>query len=326
MGMVEDLYDVLQFLFSKQHLYRCIILTSTSSDFCGGLDLITALGLNPKASEDEQKRRLMKELFTQYDPRNKCYSVYDFDHLPDPTTSSPSNFKYGHHNILQHLCLGWQMLSLPVISVVTGVVFGAAIQILFGADIRLFTKAATASILETKWGLVGDMGLMGMARGVIKEDQLRYLLWSGKMITGDDLVKYSNSTYPEVFDDVESLATTLNAFVNNILWKAPEAIVEVKRLANETSPFNSKLVPYQWGYNRDNGRRVHFEPKQLSIYNIEQARQIGLLLNPNQHRQLRGNLKGKLAQFIVEIVDENGQSYPVPEVKGDDPGASFAKL
>lgn len=79
------------------------------------------------------------------DPKNLGLALYE---LAKPT---PSKF--------QKVCLIWQSLPVPVIAVVQGVCVGGGLQLALGADIRIAAMDACLSVLETKWGLVADMGI-----------------------------------------------------------------------------------------------------------------------------------------------------------------------
>ncbi len=65
----------------------------------------------------------------------------------------------GSHTIkYKKSCLIWQEISIPVIAVLEGPVFGAGLQLALGADIRIAGDNTVLSIMETKWGLIPDIG------------------------------------------------------------------------------------------------------------------------------------------------------------------------
>ena len=77
--------------------------------------------------------------------------LVDLNALYELAKPTPSKF--------QKVCLIWQSLPVPVIAVVQGVCVGGGLQLALGADIRIAAMDACLSVLETKWGLVADMGI-----------------------------------------------------------------------------------------------------------------------------------------------------------------------
>ena len=55
------------------------------------------------------------------------------------------------YNQIQKSCLIWQEISIPVIAVLEGPVFGAGLQLALGADIRIAGDNTVLSIMETKY-------------------------------------------------------------------------------------------------------------------------------------------------------------------------------
>jgi enoyl-CoA hydratase/carnithine racemase len=327
LDLIEDLYDVIQFLIKNQSVFRCVIIGSTSKDLSAGLDIVSVMGggkgikadkggkadkadkadtgdgKNEQNENSNQKQRNgMKELLTPYDSRCESYSDYDFDNLVDPLTiltpTPSSGLKLTTHNIVQHLCIGWQMMSIPVISYVNGLALGAGFQLIMGADIRFATIDAKVSILESKWGIIPDMGITSLARMIIPEDKLKYLCFSSEFVNGrEDLNRFN--IFTEIFHNVDELYHKLNIFINNLLFKPPNTIRSLKLNLNLTSPFKSFLTPFKWEYERENGRKVHFEPRFTGL-NIEQLLQVPLLLDRNQKILTKANVERKLPIFIVD--------------------------
>ena len=119
--MMDELIKVAHKLKRNREV-RAVILMGADGNFSSGLDLAD---LN--------------------DPKNLGLALYE---LAKPT---PSKF--------QKVCLIWQSLPVPVIAVVQGVCVGGGLQLALGAGIRIAAMDACLSVLETKWGLVADMGI-----------------------------------------------------------------------------------------------------------------------------------------------------------------------
>ncbi|MGB0495047.1 MAG: crotonase/enoyl-CoA hydratase family protein [Kangiellaceae bacterium] len=61
-------------------------------------------------------------------------------------------------NLAQVVTVGWRKLKVPVIMVVKGKCWGGGMQIALGGDYRIADPNTSFSIMESKWGLVPDMG------------------------------------------------------------------------------------------------------------------------------------------------------------------------
>src|SRR3954464_14911272 len=62
-------------------------------------------------------------------------------------------------NVAQRACTDWIDPPMPVIAAIHGNCFGGGLQIALGADIRFATPDAKLSVMESRWGLVPDMGI-----------------------------------------------------------------------------------------------------------------------------------------------------------------------
>lgn len=93
---------------------------------------------------------------------------------------------HGIANFAQHCAWGWRMLPVPVIAALHGHVFGAGIQIALGADIRISSRDAELSIMEMRHGIVPDMAAFALARGVVREDVMRELVYTARRFSGED--------------------------------------------------------------------------------------------------------------------------------------------
>ena len=85
-------------------------------------------------------------------------------------------------NAFQHPCTVWADLPVPVIAALHGVTFGAGMQLALGADIRIAHPDTRLSIMETRWGLIPDMGLSKLLPGVMRADQALELILSARVV------------------------------------------------------------------------------------------------------------------------------------------------
>ena len=178
----------------------------------------------------------------------------------------------GLANKPQHIALGWREIPVPVIAAVHGVAFGGGLQLALGADVRLVTPQTQMSFMEIKWGLVPDMAGMVLARGLVRDDVLRELIYTGRIAVGADAVQSGLAT--RVCEDPLQGARAMAA---NIAGRSPTAVRGAKRLANLT--------------NQTLGEDA---AELLMAESVEQAALIG---SPNQTEAVLANMEKRLPVF-----------------------------
>lgn len=169
---------------------RAIVLSGNGKGFCAGLDLESMGALAQTAREKP---------------------------LADRT--------HGISNAFQFICTLWRELPVPVIAAVHGVAFGGGLQLALGADMRYVAPDARLSVMEMKWGLVPDMGGMMLTRDLVRDDRLRELIYTARIVSGAEAVELGLAT--RVADDPLALAL---ATAREIAQKSPDAIRAAKRL------------------------------------------------------------------------------------------------
>ncbi|SPD76508.1 Enoyl-CoA hydratase/isomerase family protein [uncultured Desulfobacterium sp.] len=132
-------------------------------------------------------------------------------------------------NPFQNAAYIWKTLRVPVIAAIHGSAFGGGIQIALGADIRLASPDARLCIMEVNWGLIPDMAASQTLRGLVRIDVAKELIWTGRILSGEEAQKLGLVT--RVCDD--PLAEALK-MAHEIAKKSPDAIIAGKRLI-ETS-------------------------------------------------------------------------------------------
>ena len=88
-------------------------------------------------------------------------------------------------NLAQRTCTGWIDVPAPVIAAVHGNCFGGGLQIALGADIRFAAPDARLSVMESKWGLVPDMGITSTLPRLVPIDVAKELTFTGRVLSGD---------------------------------------------------------------------------------------------------------------------------------------------
>jgi enoyl-CoA hydratase/carnithine racemase len=169
---------------------RVVVLSGAGRAFCAGLDMASFTGLGGQAD------------------------------LAGRT--------YGDANLFQHVAWLWRHLPVPVIAAVHGVAFGGGFQIMLGADIRIAAPDTKLSIMEIKWGLVPDMAGIPLTRGLMRDDVLRELTFTGRQFTAEEGVV--NGAITRVSSEPHAAAMAL---AREIAGKSPEAVRAAKRLYNQ---------------------------------------------------------------------------------------------
>src|SRR3954451_23396492 len=89
-------------------------------------------------------------------------------------------------NLAQRACTDWIDLPMPVIAAIHGNCFGGGLQIALGADIRFAAPDARLCVMESKWGLVPDMGITSTLPRLVRMDVAKELTYTGRVVTGTE--------------------------------------------------------------------------------------------------------------------------------------------
>lgn len=191
MEMFEALARVASALSGRADI-RAVVLFGEGRSFCAGIDLDVL-----QALPGEENRKLLAAR------------------------------SHGPSNIFQHAAMAWRTLPMPVIAALHGSVFGGGLQIALGADIRVAAPTARLSVMELKWGLVPDMGGIALLRGLLRDDVVRQLVYSGRIISSEEALAIGLVT--QLDDDPLRAAS---AIAKDITKQSPRAVRAAKRLMN----------------------------------------------------------------------------------------------
>jgi enoyl-CoA hydratase/carnithine racemase len=171
---------------------RAVIVHGEGPSFCAGLDFKTVL------SEPLKAAWMSLQLYTR----------------------APNKF--------QRWSVGLRTLGMPVIAAVHGNCFGAGLQLALGADIRICTPDAKLSVMESKWGLVPDMGGIALLRELTRIDIAKELTFSGRVISG--LEAHALGLVTHVSDDPVAHARGL---AQELEVRSPDALAAAKFLLHQ---------------------------------------------------------------------------------------------
>ncbi len=203
---------------------RAVVLSAEGKAFCAGLDTSNFMAM------------------TQGDSGGVSHEPLE-------------NRTHGLANRPQHAAWVWRELSVPVIAAVHGVAFGGGLQVALGADIRYAAPGTRFSVMEIKWGLVPDMSGMPLLRELVRGDQLRELVYTGRIFEAEEAQALGLVT--RVGDDPLALAM---ATAREIAGRNPDAIRADKRLLN--SLYDSDAAELLLAESREQDRVIG-KPNQI---------------------------------------------------------------
>ena len=183
----------------KNRQIRAVILHGDGPSFCAGLDVKAVFG-NPKAA------------------------AAGFAALWSPV-----------RNRFQDWSMAWREVPVPVIAAIHGNCFGAGIQLALGADIRISTPDAKISIMESKWGLIPDMGGAALLRELIPLDIAKELAMTGRVLSGVEAHALGLITHVS-----ENPLEHAQRLVAEIEIRSPDAIAAAKLLMQEAWGTNER--------------------------------------------------------------------------------------
>jgi len=178
---------------------RAVVLTGAGKGFCAGIDIGTLGGFATRLDA------LRQEIVT-----------------PLPGRAD---------NAFQHPCTVWADLPVPVIAALHGVAFGAGMQLALGADIRIAAPDTRLSIMESRWGLIPDMGLTKLLPGLMRADQALDLILTARIIEAPEAQALGLVT--RLADDP---LTAAREAARAIAARSPEAARGAKELVRAAWP------------------------------------------------------------------------------------------
>ncbi|MDV2469791.1 crotonase/enoyl-CoA hydratase family protein [Acinetobacter chinensis] len=190
----------------KDRSIRCVILTGEAGVFSAGIDLTD---LN--------------------NPKNTAYAAWE---LIKPGQS-----------LFQKAFLIWQELPVPVIAAMEGFCLGAGMQLALAADIRISHPDTKMSIMESRWGLVPDMGLTRSIKGVIGLDLAKELTLTARVFDGHYAKEIGLVTHLD-----ENPLNKAVSIAQEMLQRSPDALMAAKRVldAMEHQPTKSLRLEKIW--------------------------------------------------------------------------------
>ena len=132
-------------------------------------------------------------------------------------------------NLAQRVSTGWREIPVPVIAVVRGKCWGGGLQIALGADFVIAEPQAEFSIMESRWGLIPDMGGTLAFKERVPLATVKELAMTGKIISGEQAKTLGLINY--IDNNPEQKAQTL---IDSFVSQSPDSIAGCKKLYNKS--------------------------------------------------------------------------------------------
>lgn len=176
---------------------------------------------------------------------------------------------HGLANRAQYTSWVWRELPVPVIAALHGVAFGGGCQISIGADMRYAAPGTKICIMEMRWGLVPDMGATPYLPHLLRDDVLRELTYTNRIIEADEAQALGLVTRV-VINPIEAALQT----AAEIASRNPEAVRAAKRILNN--------APFQ-------------NPQEILL--AESREQDQIIGKPNQVEAVMANMEKRAPHF-----------------------------
>jgi enoyl-CoA hydratase/carnithine racemase len=226
MAMFKSLDKISRQLRSDRNI-RAVVVQANGEDFCSGLDVKSVM------SSKSSVFTLLKKWWP------------------------------GRSNLAQTVSTNWRKIPVPVLMVIQGRCWGGGLQIALGGDFRFASPDASFSIMETKWGLIPDMGGNLALRELIGKGQALQLAMTAEVFSASSALEYG--LLPSL--SAEPLQAAL-ALVEKISRRSPDAVAAIKKL-------------YHRNWHKSDGWMLARE----SYY------QLRIILGKNQQRAVHKQLK-----------------------------------
>lgn len=194
LDMLSALTETAQAIQARDDI-RAVVIHGAGGAFSAGIDLADLMGLAPRLDEIKHQMR-------------------------NPPEGEAAN-------LFQKPVTIWAELPVPVIAAIDGVCFGAGMQLALGADFRIAAPDARLSIMEAKWGLIPDMGLSQSLPRLMRADQAKELVMTGRVLDATEAASLGIVT--RLADDPLQAAQAMAA---DLAAKSPDAIRAGKQLVD----------------------------------------------------------------------------------------------
>jgi enoyl-CoA hydratase/carnithine racemase len=245
-AMFEAIVDAGEQLKANPDI-RAVVLSGEGRAFCAGLDMGNFANMaSGKPDDATAKSETANDAVGRLERRT-----------------------HGLANRAQYTSWVWRELPVPVIAALHGVAFGGGCQISIGADMRYAAPGTKICIMEMRWGLVPDMGATPYLPHLLRDDVLRELTYTNRIIEADEAQALGLVTQV-VINPIEAALQT----AAEIAARNPEAVRAAKRILNN--------APFQ-------------NPQEILL--AESREQDQIIGKPNQVEAVMANMEKRAPRF-----------------------------
>jgi enoyl-CoA hydratase/carnithine racemase len=199
-GMFRVIDNIINDIKSNRHI-RVVIVSGAGENFCSGLDVKSVL-----ANKSNGLKLLWKW-------------------LP------------GNANLAQRVSIGWRRLNVPVIMALHGKCWGGGMQIALGGDFRIASPDSSLSIMESRWGLIPDMGGTPALLECVSGDQAMKLAMTSETVDASQALSIGLIT--QVSDIPLQAAKVL---AKQLLERSPDTNRVIKHLYHKIWSVNERKI------------------------------------------------------------------------------------
>lgn len=159
--------------------------------------------------------------------------------LTDKTGALKLLFKWlpGNANLAQRVCIGWRRLNVPVIMALHGKCWGGGMQIALGGDVRIASKDCSLSIMESRWGLIPDMGGTVALRECVAADQAIKLAMTSEIIDPNQALSIGLITQV-----AEEPLTAAKQLAEQLIQRSPDTNRTIKTMYHKIWCSNQRRI------------------------------------------------------------------------------------
>lgn len=225
------------------------------ADKCNALDMAMFHGID-STIKAINKRRDVRVVIVSGAGESFCSGLDVKAVLANRTSAIRLLWKWlpGNANLAQRVSVGWRRLDIPVIMVLHGKCWGGGLQIALGGDFRIASPDCSLSIMESRWGLIPDMGGTIGLRECVAADHAIKLAMTSEVVCANTALQLGLVT--QVAETPKEHAVAL---AKQLLERSPDTNKKIKRFYHSL-----------WG------------PKERRILARETLNQIAILFGQNQ--------------------------------------------
>ena len=176
------------------------------------------------------KNKSVRVIIVQGEGKSFCSGLDIKSVMNDPANGIKLLWKWWpfNPNLAQIVTIGWRKLKVPVIMVLKGKCWGGGMQIALGGDFRIASPETSFSIMESKWGLVPDMGgTPGLVEN-LPLDQAMNLAMTADTINSEEALKLNLIT--QIDEEPLVIAMTL---ANKLKERSPDTNKRIKKMYHQ---------------------------------------------------------------------------------------------